>query len=103
MDFEFKIPEKGLILYVTGGNNIIFSTELKSVGEIENVYKKLYSQRHGSLPFVVTGCDEGPNIPDNIKKMPDYALPENENDEFEGIIVIDDKGKCVKSYVLYPQ
>lgn len=88
---------------------VIYEKDCDTEEEFIKIKNKIFSQVHGSMPFVVTGMtcaykDEGyfPDVPDDIKMLPEIEeLNHLENDGYYFIIILDQDGNqiCVEPLI----
>jgi hypothetical protein len=126
LEIKFGLPTKGNRLYIViiGYPNFkpIWHTDIDSDNEDYNdniaksLYLKIFSQIHHHLPFQVTGYNGAykekghyPDVPDNIKSMPNIIDQElvkkiSERQDYSDyfLFVVDKYGNEVRTHLLNP-
>jgi hypothetical protein len=104
LEITFALPKQGRRLYLmneypTYNTEPIWSKDLSEDDDHEKIYKKIFSQIHGCLPFEVTGYnsaykEEGhyPEIPEEIKLFKEIDIPDIDEDGVYFVCVMDTEG-----------
>ena len=118
-NINFEVPKQGYDrLYIVNEYpqyQPVWHKDIKKDGNYKNIYLKIFSQIHDSMPFKVTGVncaykEEGhyPDVPKEIKETPN-VLNEKElediEDNYDGLyffFVINSDGEEVSTNLLIP-
>ena len=114
LEILFKLPEQGHRMYLKNeytcyNTEPIWSKDLSEDDDYEKIYKKIFSQIHGCLPFEVTGYnssykEEGkyPEISKDILNLETVEIPSLDEEGFYFLCVLDYKGNELFTDILTP-
>lgn len=112
LEILFELPEEGYRMYLMNeypsyNTEPIWSKDLSEDDDYEKIYKKIFSQIHGCLPFEVTGYnsaykEEGyyPEISEEIKLFKEINIPDLEEEGVYFICVLDTEGNEIFTKML---
>lgn len=114
IEITFKLPTKGNRMYLINeypnyDTTPMWYKDLSKDDDYEKIYKKLFSQIHGCLPFEVTGYnssykEEGkyPEISKDFLKMETVEIPSLNEEGLYFLCVLDYKGNELFTEILTP-